>query len=140
MNQLLQPPKAQTIVLHNGVKELQLPRHRDGHYYIDGRLNGAPLKFMVDTGASIVSVSEATAQAAGLQGGEERTFRTANGLRQARVVTAQSLELAELVELRNIKIATGLNMGSASNALLGQNVLSQFNIRIEDDVMVLTPR
>ena len=44
-----------------------------------GTINGRVAKFMVDTGASVVSVSEPFAQQAGIVGGTPTTFHTANG-------------------------------------------------------------
>lgn len=53
----------------NSVGELVIPRSPDGHFYVKGEINGEPLRFMVDTGASMVVVSDAFADRAGLQGG-----------------------------------------------------------------------
>ncbi|HYF21005.1 MAG TPA: TIGR02281 family clan AA aspartic protease, partial [Ramlibacter sp.] len=47
VNQWLQPRAA--TVTGNG--ELRIPRHRDGHFWVDGTVNGRPVRFLVDTGA-----------------------------------------------------------------------------------------
>ena len=49
----------------NSVGELVIPRSPDGHFYVKGEINGEPLRFMVDTGASMVVVSDAFAERAG---------------------------------------------------------------------------
>ena len=67
----------QTQVMANG--DLVIERARDGHFYAMGTINGRVAKFMVDTGASVVSVSEPFAQQAGIVGGTPTTFHTANG-------------------------------------------------------------
>lgn len=137
MSQLLAPPKA--LYVEAGQGELQLPRHRDGHFYVDGTVNGVPVQFMVDTGASLVSVSNAVAQAAGLEGGRQAQFATAGGTRVGRIVAAHSLTLAGF-QLQGIEVGTGLNVGRDEQALLGQNVLRHFDIQIDRDRMVLRPR
>ena len=75
MTHYLQPRQAQ--VLSNG--DLVIKRSQDGHFYTPGRINGQEAQFMVDTGASLVSVSEAFAPKARLHGGVATTFKTANG-------------------------------------------------------------
>lgn len=137
MNQLLKP--AQAVYSTDGLGELQLPRHRDGHFYIQGSINGSPVNFMVDTGASIVSVSDQVAQAAGLSGGERSTFYTANGTREGRIVLADTLSLAGF-ELKGIRVGTGLDSGRDNTALLGQNVLSHFDVSISGSTMTMRPR
>jgi aspartyl protease family protein len=67
----------QTQVLANG--DLVIERARDGHFYAMGTINGREAKFMVDTGASVVSVSEPFSQQAGIVGRTPTTFHTANG-------------------------------------------------------------
>lgn len=137
MNQLLKPPAA---VYHaQGQGQLELPRHRDGHFYVQGSINGSPVNFMVDTGASLVSVSNETARAAGLQGGKPTVFHTANGSREGRIVRADTLTLSGFT-LQNVRIGTGLDSGEDHTALLGQNVLSQFDVRIAGQTMTLRPR
>ncbi|MDO4706094.1 MAG: retropepsin-like aspartic protease [Comamonadaceae bacterium] len=138
MDRLLAPAPAVQITGAHGAA-LQLPRHRDGHFYVQGAINGVPAQFMVDTGASLVSVSDALAQAAQLHGGRQTTFSTANGTRQGRVVRAASLRLGEFT-LANVDIGTGLNMGPGEPALLGQNVLRHFHVTMEGNTMVLRPR
>ena len=46
MEHYLQPNAA--VVTASG--SLQIERHRDGHFYVDGSINGQPVRFMVDTG------------------------------------------------------------------------------------------
>nr|CBA31402.1 hypothetical protein Csp_F37350 [Curvibacter putative symbiont of Hydra magnipapillata] len=135
MSVYLQPKKAQ--VLANG--DLIIPRALDGHFYTTGRIQGVEVTFLVDTGASLVTVSEAFARKAGLTGGTPTTFRTANGDRPGRVVEGASLSIGP-VDARNIKIGVGLHGGEDDEALLGQSFLSKFDITLNKDHMVLKPR
>ncbi len=41
--------------------DLVIPRQRDGHFHVEGEVNRQPVRFLVDTGASHVSVSQALA-------------------------------------------------------------------------------
>ncbi len=62
--------------------EVRVRQAADGHFWVDAELNGAPVRFLVDSGATITSISRATAERAGI---EPRTalktmVRTANGI------------------------------------------------------------
>ncbi|MBF6631268.1 MAG: clan AA aspartic protease [Comamonas sp.] len=134
MERYLQP--SSSVVTAEG--NLQLQRHRDGHFYADGSINGQPVRFMVDTGASSIAVSDALAQRAGLEGGEVVQFRTANGTRMGRLVRAQSITVGPL-QARNLTVGTGYTGSNEQDALLGQNFLRQFDVRIRDNVLELRP-
>ncbi|HEX5091818.1 MAG TPA: retropepsin-like aspartic protease, partial [Burkholderiales bacterium] len=62
-----------------GRAQLEIPVARDGHYYVRGEIHGEALTFMVDTGATYVSVSREFAKAARLPAGIPGYFSTANG-------------------------------------------------------------
>ena len=135
MSLYLQPRQA--TVLASG--ELVIQRARDGHFYTTGRIQGLEVKFLVDTGASLVTVSDAFARQAGLTGGTPTTFRTANGDRPGRVVEGANIAIGP-VEARNIKVGVGLHGGAEDEALLGQSFLSKFDVTLGKDEMVLKPR
>ena len=121
---------------------LVIPRHADGHFRVAGSINGEPVMFMVDTGASVVSVSEALAQRAGLAGGETTQFHTANGQRQGRIVRAKLIRLPGGVQVENLRVGTGLALGGGADdqGLLGQNFLQHFDVQMDRERMVLRPR
>ncbi len=48
------------VVSVNG--DLLIPRARDGHFYAQSRVNGRPVTFLIDTGASLVTVNESFAR------------------------------------------------------------------------------
>lgn len=135
MTHYLKPKAAQ--VQANG--DLVIPRARDGHFYAAGTVNGQPVDFMVDTGASLVSVSEPLAQAAGLQGGVPTTFHTANGSQPGRVVDGVVIAVGPL-RVSNARVGVGLVMGDARQALLGQSFLGKFDITMTQNQMVLRAR
>ena len=63
-------------------RELRIPMAIDGHFWVEGRLNGAPVKFLVDSGATMTTVGRDTAEAAGVEIGQNRdqVVQTGNGL------------------------------------------------------------
>lgn len=135
MTYYLKPKQAQ--VQANG--DLVIPRAQDGHFYTPGSINGREVVFLVDTGASLVSVSEPLAQAAGITGGVPTTFHTANGERSGRVVEGVTVSVGPL-RVNNVKVGVGLSLGDDSQALLGQSFLSKFDVSLGQNQMVLRAR
>jgi aspartyl protease family protein len=127
----------QVKVLANG--DVVIDRSQDGHFYTTGTINGREAKFMVDTGASLVSVSDAFAQKALIHGGVPTTFKTANGERPGRIVDGVGVSIGP-VSLTNIKVGVGLSGSDENDALLGQSFLSQFDITMTKNQMVLRSR
>jgi aspartyl protease family protein len=78
-----------TSLVSAGTQEIAIPVSRDGHYYVKGSINGVPLTYMIDTGASYVSVNEDFARAARLPQGITGYFNTANGIVEGRIVKDQ---------------------------------------------------
>lgn len=135
MTYYLKPKQAQ--VLANG--DLVIPRAHDGHFYTPGSINGREVMFLVDTGASLVSVSEPLAQAASVNGGVPTTFHTANGERSGRVVDGVVVSVGPL-RVSNVRVGVGLSLGDDNQALLGQSFLSKFDISLGQNQMVLRAR
>ena len=119
--------------------DLVIPRARDGHFYAAGLVNGRPVNFMVDTGASLVTVSEQFAQSAGLAGGTPTSFRTANGDLPGRIVSGVPVALGPL-GVSSVRIGVGLVGANAGDALLGQSFLSRFDLLMSGEQMVLRPK
>lgn len=135
MTHYLQPRPAQ--VLANG--DLVIDRAQDGHFYTMGRINGQEAQFMVDTGASLVSVSEAFARKASIHGGVPTTFKTANGDRPGWVVEGVGVSIGP-VSVSHVKVGVGLSGGDENAVLLGQSFLSRFDITISKNQLVLRAR
>jgi aspartyl protease family protein len=125
---------------HEGGRgELVIPRGPDGHFHVEGRVNGQAVSFLVDTGATTVTVSEALAQSAGLQGGRSVTFQTANGTLLGRLLRQVPVQAGHLA-LPGVTVAVGMVGKSPEIALLGQNFLSRYDIQILRTEMRLVPR
>jgi aspartyl protease family protein len=112
---LIAPPPV-VRALATGNQEIVVPVARDGHYYLDGAINGTPVRFMVDTGASYVSIGEELALKAGLRGGISGYFSTANGTVEGRVVKNNRVR-ADALEISGLSVA--VMPQQAGEALLG---------------------
>lgn len=132
MNHYLKPRPV--VITAEG--DLKIPRHRDGHFYVQGSINGKPLMLMIDTGASSVTVSEEFARRAGLQGGEPTTFTTANGQIRGRLVRGVAVSAGPL-SVSAATVGVGLVGGQDDQGLLGQNFLSRFQISISKEELVI---
>ena len=125
----------QTRIDAEGVREVVLQRNRYGHYLSSGHINGAPVEFLLDTGASDVSIPAAIAQALGLQAGAPRYYQTANG-----TITAYSTRLSELrigdILLRDVRASINPAM-EGDGILLGMSVLKRLEFTQRGDTLIL---
>lgn len=127
----------QAVVLANG--DLVLERARDGHFYGEGTVNGQAARFIVDTGATVVGVSQAFADKAGLQGGVPTAFKTANGLVSGHMVDGVPVSIGPL-QVSQVRVGVGLLGLGDNEVLLGQSFLRHFDIRMTKTQMVLHAR
>src|SRR5687767_9921783 len=73
---------------------VRIPISEDGHYWANGSLNGQQVRFLVDSGASVTTVSRAIASAAGLETGiRSEQVETANGIVAMKKSRAASLRI-----------------------------------------------
>ena len=116
--------------------EVVIPRSHDGHYYVRGAINGRPVDFMVDTGASTVSISHEIARNTHLPSGTPANFVTANGAVMGEIVSGQTIEAGGIV-VEGLSVGIGIQ---GDIALLGQNFLRRIDVLQSDDKMVLRVR
>jgi aspartyl protease family protein len=113
---------------------IDIPRSRDGHYYVAGAINGQVVTFLVDTGASAVSVNAAVAQRIGLSGGRPVRISTAGGISLGQEISGQTVTLGGIT-IRDVRIV--VLSGMPGEALLGQNVLRHLDVVQSSDRMTL---
>ena len=123
--------------LGDAKQEIVIPVSRDGHYYLDGAVNGVPLRFMIDTGASYVAVGAEFARSAGFPEGIPGYFSTANGTVEGRVVRNRTVK-ADVFELSGLTVA--VMPAHIGEGLLGQNFLRHFEISQADGTLRLRER
>lgn len=116
-------PKVATAT--GSATEIAIPRSRNGHFYVAGAINDQTVTFLVDTGASTVSVGTAVAQRIGLPRGREVTVGTANGTTRGEEITGQTIAIGG-IRLHNVRIVILPNL--PGEALLGQNVLRHLEV------------
>lgn len=105
--------------------ELRIPMAIDGHFWVEGRLNGAPVKFLVDSGATITTVGRAAAEAAGVEIGRNRdqVVQTGNGLVNVASGRAASLTIGSIK-----REDVGLHVADDEDFnVLGMNYLSSLD-------------
>lgn len=132
----MQPQVATVTSLDMARGEVIIPRSRDGHYYVGGAINGRPLTFMVDTGASTVVVSADLAAKIGLARGVPTSFKTAGGMVWGETVPDQTV-MAGGIQLTGLRVGVVMQMDQRDSALLGQNFLRHIDVSQSGDQMVL---
>src|SRR4051812_6773121 len=119
----------------NGFASREIARAPDGHFYLDAQVNGAQVHFLVDTGASMVALTAADAQRAGIALPTERaTAQGAGGAVEIIPVTIDRVAAGPL-EARNVDGAVARDLPIS---LLGQSFLSRVGtVQISSDRMIL---
>ena len=112
-----------------------------GHFFTVAAVNGASIRFLVDTGASGVTISSADARRAGVNylSGDRVVMQTANGVAPAYLVKFESVRLGDIM-LYNVDglVVEGNVMGGTG--LLGMSFLNRMEMKRESDTMTLTRR
>lgn len=116
-----------------------LPAGSGGHFMAEGRINGAAVRFMVDTGATSVAMSEAEARRLGLdyRSGRAGYASTANGAVPTWHLKLASVQIGE-VEVHDVDAS--VLPAAMPYVLLGNSFLNRFRMRRDNDVMVLERR
>ena len=126
---------AGTPAAGNGFATREIARAPDGHFYLDAQVNGARVRFLVDTGASLVALTAGDAQRAGIALPSERaTAEGAGGAVEVMPVTIERIAAGPL-EARSVPAAI---VPRLAVSLLGQSFLERVGrVEISGDRMVL---
>lgn len=120
--------------------EVRIPMGRDGHFWAKVDLNGVERRMLVDSGATVTALSEATAEAAGVKADTTLVpllMKTANGTVRADAGTIERLAIGG-IEARKLKVVISPGLGDTD--VLGMNFLSELQSwRVEDRTLILTP-
>ena len=123
------------VVTADGSRQITLQRSRNGHYFVTGKINGVKVRFLLDTGATNVSVPMDIATKIGLKKGISYPIRTANGTGQEFATVIKSLTIGP-IKLTNVRAGINPNYNSES-ILLGMNVLKKFRMVQQDDKLTI---
>lgn len=125
------------LSMQSGESELVLKRNRAGHYVAPGSINGKAVTFLVDTGASQVSVPAHLGPELGLTPGSPARVMTANGAVTVRTTVIDELGLGPF-RVRNVQ--SHLNPGFRDDeVLLGMSVLKHLEFTQRGDTLILKP-
>ena len=118
-------------------EELRIPMADDGHFWVEASVNGQEAPFLVDSGASVTTISRATADAAGIATDMRIALvETANGTVQMRRARAGRFSVGSI---QREDFSVQVNDHDNSN-VLGMNFLSSLSgWRVEGNYLVLQP-
>jgi aspartyl protease family protein len=120
--------------------EVRIRMSPDGHFWAKVRLNGVERRMLIDSGATVTAISQATADAAGVDDEGNLVpvvLKTANGLARAKTGTLKELRLGT-ARAKNLKVVISPALGGLD--VIGMNFLSKLaSWRVEGRTLVLTP-
>lgn len=118
--------------------QIVLERHSDGHYYVTAEVEGVPVDFLVDTGASMIALTREDAERVGLRPGDlNYTMRaqTANGIALFAPVTLEDVAI-EQIEIDDVRAA--VSRSHMGMSLLGMSFLGRLDgYQVEDGNLIL---
>jgi aspartyl protease family protein len=121
--------------------ETVIPLAADGHFWVEALVNGQPVEFLVDTGATFTGLSRPTARRAGVtpnSGDLPQEMSTANGTILVTMGLANEISFGSITA-RDLPVAVPKDFDDDTN-LLGMNFLSQLKTwRVEGDKLILVP-
>ncbi|MGE6527428.1 retropepsin-like aspartic protease family protein [Pseudomonas sp. NPDC077382] len=119
-------------------RQLSIAQGQGGHYRIAGSINGQPVQFLVDTGATSVAINEIQARRLGIDyrvDGRQIVVRTASGTAKAWRVNLNSVKVGA-IDVLGVE-AVVVEGGSPTDALLGMSFLSRVSWREDQGVLKL---
>lgn len=122
--------------LIDGQTAIELKANRNGHYVATGLINGKEVVFLLDTGATSVSVPAAVASRIGLRGEYPQQVRTANGTITVQTTLLESVTLGGL----NLQRVQGhINPGmQGEEVLLGMSFLRYFDLKTSNGLLTIS--
>jgi aspartyl protease family protein len=115
--------------------EVRIPMGEDGHFWVEARVNGRPGQFLIDSGASVTTISRQLAQQARVpDNGQQIVVDTANGPAPATQAYADRLDVQTI---GRTDFPVDINDRDQTN-VLGMNFLSSLKgWRVEGNYLVL---
>ena len=119
--------------------EIRLAAGPGGHFVTSGSINGRAVRFLVDTGATHIAMSETVARSIGLDyaKGERGVANTANGQVVAHRVSLGEVRVGDVTVYN---VTATVVPAPMDMVLLGNSFLTRFQMRRDADIMVLEKR
>ena len=115
--------------------EVMLQRNRYGHYVTHGKINNQPVTFLLDTGASDISIPSKIARKLKLKAGSERRYQTANGIIVGNLTTLNSVSIGN-IKLNDVRASINPAMDN-DEILLGMSFLKFIEFTQRGDTLIL---
>lgn len=129
-------PNQQIITSEVGKqREITLKRNRYGHYVAQGKINNHPVTFLLDTGASDISIPGKIAKRLNLKRGQERRYQTANGIIVGHLTSLKTVSIGD-IKLKNIRASINPKMDN-DEILLGMSFLKYIEFTQRGDTLIL---
>lgn len=117
---------------------IEVPIGNDGHYHLTAEVNGTPIRFLIDTGASTIALGPRDAARVGIDPdglAYASQARTANGIVQTATVLLDSVAIGEI---RDTRVPAVVLRAELEQSLMGMSYLSRFaRVSIEGNRLVL---
>lgn len=127
------------VVQEQNGEELRVRRSGDGHFWVDAELNGEPVRFLIDSGATTTSISLDVARRAGIEPSSAfpAMVQTANGIVAVQRGQADSLKVGA-IERRDLAVHISESFGDMN--VIGMNFLSSLRSwSVEGRILILRP-
>lgn len=118
-------------------EELRIPKADDGHFWVEASVNGHEAPFMIDSGASITTISRQMAEQSGIETGYRiAEVETANGTVVMHRAYADQFQVGQIARA---EFTVFVNAHDEAN-VLGMNFLSSLDSwRVEGNYLVMQP-
>ncbi len=118
-----------------GQRVVILQRNHQGHYVVSGAINDHPVTFLLDTGATVVSIPEHVATRLGLKRGAESYTQTANGTIKTYATRLDSISIGDI---RMNRVAAHINpYFEGEEILLGMSFLKNLELIQRDNTLTI---
>ncbi len=123
----------------DGARQVELMRNAYGHYLASGQINGTEVDFLLDTGATTISVPGGLAQRLGLEQGPNLWVGTAAGPVTVQLTRLQQVTLGGIT-LHDVRAHINPHMDQHDVVLLGMSFLGKLDFRQEGDSLIIEQR
>lgn len=120
----------------DGARQVVLDRNAQGHYVASGRINGTPVTFLLDTGATDVAIPEDLAERLRLERRGGGISQTANGPVAVWQTVLDKVTLGAIT-LSNVRASILPSMRGTDKVLLGMSFLKQLEFTQRNGQLIL---
>lgn len=129
-------PNQQAVIQQEDRQNIvTLKRNRYGHYVTQGKINNQKVTFLLDTGASDISIPDKIAKKLKLKYGSEQRYQTANGIITGNLTTLNKVSIGT-IKLDNVRASINSKMKN-DEILLGMSFLKFIEFTQRGDTLIL---